>query len=232
MVELKDYASSERSLTFNGFLSKVFRTLFIGLLITTVVSYGVYKMVLSNYYLYNSLVFPVIIAQLVIGFFFSIRVTKMSKTAAWTCYILYSVTMGFTCGVLPIIYDGGSIAFAVLMTAVLFGCMAIIGHTTKVDLSKFSTIFMVGLVMMLVITLFNMFIFHSAGLDMAMNYVGVILFLGIIAWDMQKMRQFYLNGMDDSEFAEKMMILASFELYLDFINLFLRILEIFGRRDN
>ena len=231
MTQLKDYSVGSKSLTFNAFLTKIFSTVFLGLVISAAVAYGTYLLVLNNPLFFSRISLFILLAQVGIAIFFSVRLAKMSKNTAWLCYILYSLTMGFTFGTLPLIYDGGSIFFAVVMTAVLFASMSFIGHTTKIDLSKFSSIFMIGLVMILVVSIVNMFI-GSRGIDMFINYAGVILFLGIIAWDMQKMRDLYLAANQDSELGAKIVVVGAFELYLDFINLFIRILSIFGRSND
>lgn len=231
MTQLKDY-STENKMTFNTFLSKVFTFVFVGLALTSVVAFVTSLFIVQHYELFASISLFIFIAQFVVVVYFSSRIMKMSKTSAWICYLFYSFTMGITFATLPLIYDGGSIVFAVIVTTVIFGCMAFIGHTTKVDLSKYSSIFFFGLLATIVVTFINMFI-GSSGLDMIVNYAVVILFLGLIAYDMQAMRNLYLAGMDDSQMYDKMMILGAFELYTDFLNLFLRILAIFGNsRDN
>lgn len=232
MTQLKDYSNSEARASFSSFLSKVFTIVFVGLLITTAVAYGTYLFIQSNLEFFAGISFFVLIIQFVIAIFFSFRIMSMSKGTAWLCYGLYSASMGVTFAMLPLIYDGNSIIFAVLMTAVLFGCMTVIGHTTKIDLSKFSSLFMIGLIAILVISLVNMIFIHSSGIDMMLNYAGVILFLGLIAWDMQRMRGLYLEGIENPELGEKMAILGAFQLYVDFLNLFLRILAIFGKKDD
>ncbi len=233
MTQLKDYSKNiSETNTFNQFLSKVFITVFGGLVLTSVVAFVMSLFIERFLNLFYGVYFVIIILQFAVGIYFSARLEKMSKTSAWVCYGIYSLTMGITFSILPLAYDGGSILFAILMTALMFVCMAIIGHTTKVDLSKFSTLFFAGLIAIIVVTMVNSLFIHSYGVNMFINYFGVILFLGIIAWDMQKMRTLYLEGLNNPEFNEKMIIYGAFELYLDFLNLFIRILQIFGKSRN
>lgn len=153
----------------------------------------------------------------------------MSLSAAWTCYIMYSALLGISLSSIFWTYDLGSIVWAFGTTAILFGCMSFIGHTTKMDLSKFSTIFMAGLLAIIISSLLNMFI-RSATLDRMTTILGVVIFLGLIAYDMQMLRRYYELGNRDFSMQNKVMIYGAFQLYLDFVNLFLRILQYFGRR--
>ncbi|MBR2802377.1 MAG: Bax inhibitor-1/YccA family protein [Erysipelotrichaceae bacterium] len=214
--------------TFPRYLTRVFLIVLLGLLI----SFGVAFLMLQsgNALFYYFHPYIILILQLGIAWFFSFRLMAMERGTAWFCYIAYSAIMGLTFSVLPLIYDGRSILFAVGMTAVLFGCMAMIGHNTHVDLTKYSTYLFLGLFMIILITVVNFFFIHSGGLDLLLTYVGVLLFLAITAYDMQRLRALYLEGYGDRNLYEKLTIFGAFQLYLDFINLFIRILQIFGRR--
>ena len=110
--------------------------------------------------------------------------------------------------------------------------MAVIGYTTNTDLSKFGSYFVVGLFAIIIATVINGLFIHSAGIDMFITYGAIIVFLGLVAYDMQKLRTFYASSIYDDEMSTKMALFGAFELYLDFINLFIYILRIFGRRNN
>ena len=231
MVELKDYQTyREQSLSFNKFLSKVFLLVFVGLMISSVTCFLTYLALLRNFALAN-FSFVVMLIQMGIAIYFQTRLNHMSKQQAYLCFGIYAATLGVTLGYIPIFYNGKTIVIAVLMTALLFGSMAIIGHTTNIDLSRFSSIFSVGLLMLVVTSVINFFV-RSSGLDMILNYAGIILFLGIVAWDMQRMRQVYLYCRDDHETFLKMSILMAFELFLDFVNIFLRLLPMFDSNND
>lgn len=223
-----------KTLTFSDYLNKTFVTLGAGLAISTIIA-----LLVSNniyYILYalggfgTFLMLGVIVGELGVAIYFSRRLPSMSKSTAWACYIVYAVLTGLSLSTIFAVYDLGSIVFALASTCILFVCMSIIGSTTKIDFSNYRSLFATGLIAMIIISLLNGLLFHFYFLDLIMMYIGVIIFLGLIAYDIQKLRDLYSSSFYDSEMGEKMMIYGAFELYLDFINLFIRILQIFGRR--
>lgn len=225
---------NNRSITFNGFLSNVFSKLAIGLglsgVIAALVSINLDRII--NFVGAGSFgIFMIValIAELVVGVSFSARLMKMKRQEAWGCYIAYSCLTGLSLALIIQNYTTGSVVFAFIATVIMFGCMAIIGHNSKVDLTSFGTIAMTGLVSIIITSILNALIFKSAMINYIISVVGVLIFLGLVAYDMQKLRQIYERASFDYEFEEKMMIYGAFTLYLDFINLFIRILEIFGR---
>lgn len=215
--------------TFKDYLGKTILTMSLGLAITAMSSF-LFSFV-NPMTIYN-LHFILLLAQLGLVFFFSRSLMTMSKSAAWICYIAYSALMGISLSSITYVYAGSTITLAFATTTVLFACMAIIGQTTNVDLTKFSSIFMIGLIGLLVVTILNNWIFRSSVMDLLLCYVGVILFLGLIAYDIQKLHHFYSLGFSDPELMEKITIYGAFELYLDFLNLFLRVLQVFANRRN
>lgn len=215
--------------TFKDYLSKTIITMTLGLAITAISSF-LFSFV--NPMTIYSMHLVLLLAQLGLVFFFSRKLMTMSKNTAWICYIAYSALMGVTLSSLTYVYAGSTITLAFTTTTVLFACMAVIAQTTNIDLTKLSSIFMIGLVGLLVVTLLNNWIFKSTTMDLLLCYVGVILFLGLIAYDIQKLHQFYTLGFSDPELMEKIAIYGAFELYLDFLNLFIRILQVFANRRN
>lgn len=222
--------------TFREFLNKVFSIMALGLAISGIVAFVVSVNFYNIVYLFGNsfyiFMLVCLFAELGVGIYFSARLMKMSKTTAWVCYIVYSALTGLSLAIIIEGYTASSVLFAFVATVILFVCMAVIGHTTKVDLSRFSSIFMVGLIAIIITSLLNMLFFHSATINYVMTFVGVLVFLGLIAYDMQKLREIYYQGGIDTEIHEKMMLYGAFSLYLDFINLFIRLLQIFGRRSN
>lgn len=217
-------------LTFRDYLTKVFTSLGLGLAISTVSAFLFISLGIMYTSFGTSLMMVSIFVELGVAFFFGARLTKMSKATAWTCYIMYSIMTGISLSAIISMYSYGSVVFAFGATTILFVCMSIIGHTTKLDLTKFSTLLLAGLISLIVMSLLNSFIFRSARLDYSLMLIGVLIFLGLIAYDVQKLRYYYDLGQYDVQMQEKIMIYGAFGLYLDFINLFIRILEIFGRR--
>lgn len=237
MTQFNSNTYNSNAISFRTFLEKVFSTMAIGLLISGAVAFLVGYNYMSIVYAigiekFSLLMIVAIIAELVVGVLFSARLMKMSRGAAWGCYIAYSALTGLSLALIIQNYTTGSVVFAFAATIILFACMAIIGHTTKVDLTSFSTLLMVGLLAIIITSLLNALIFKSEMINYIITVVGVIIFLALIAYDIQKLRMFYERGSMDAEFSEKMMIFGAFTLYLDFINLFIRILQIFGRGSN
>ena len=222
---------NNNSLTFRDYLNRTFALMAVGLAISGLIAWGfsgIIVSVLSRIGIFGLILFCG--AELGLAFFFSMKLSTMSTTTAYICYGIYAFMTGISLSSVVLAYEVGSIVFALMTTAVLFACMSIIGHTTKVDISRFSNLLWIGAITMVVVSLLNVFILRSAVVDLLMAYAGVIIFLAIIAYDMQRLRDMYNAGFSDPEMGEKMMIMGSFQLYLDFINLFIKILQIFGRR--
>ena len=143
-----------------------------------------------------------------------------------TMFIIYSLTMGINMTSLAYCYSAGQIAAAFGISAIYFACLAIIGKTTKMDLSKVGNICLIGLVAMIFSQLF--FMLFRVSMDVRLwSVIGLLLFTGLTAWDIQKMN-YMLNGYED----EKISIYMALQLYLDFLNIFLYILQLVGRRDD
>ncbi len=217
--------------TFRDFLNKTYLVLCLGLILSAAFAYlgSVLILVLPATAAIAAMVIA-IIAELVVAFTFTGRLMKMSRNTAWICYLLYSALTGISLSFVIMSYTASSVIQAFLSAAVLFACMAMIGYTTKLDLSRFGTMFLAGLVATLITSLLNIFLLHSSTVSLGLCYFGIILFLGLIAYDMQRLKDLYQQGLYDSVIGEKLLIYGAFQLYLDFINLFLRLLRLFGRR--
>ena len=154
----------------------------------------------------------------------------MSTNTATGLFYGYAVVTGLTFSTLFYAYDASTIAISFLFTAVVFFSCAIIGRFTNVDLSRFSGIMMGGLVALILVSILGMFI-PAIGNSLLLSYVGILLFCGITAWDMQRiMSLYYQTNGGYGQTGANLAIYGAFELYLDFINLFLRILSVFGNR--
>lgn len=185
--------------------------------------------VIGNIYFF--VMIAALIAEFVVAVVLTKNLLKYSKGTCWGLFIAYAALTGFTLSTVIYGYDLGSVFIAFLATAVLFVCMAVIGLTTKVDFTKFSSIAFIGLTAIIVLSLLNMFL-KIGWLNMFISYIAIILFLALVAMDIQKLRNYYSSSLADPNIADKLIIMSSFQLYLDFINLFLRILQIFGKRKN
>ena len=203
--------------------SKVFMWMFIGLLVTFATGYFVStneRMLISIFS--SSIYFFLIIAELVV-IFLSARLHKMSETTAKISFILYSFLTGLTFSSVFVVYQITSILYVFLVSALLFGIFAVIGATTKIDLSKLGTILLMLLVGIIICTIINLFI-GSQGFNLVLCIIGLVVFMIYVAYDMQKIKQ-----LENIYEGDKLAIIGALELYLDFINIFLRLLQLFGR---
>ena len=204
--------------------SKMFGWMFVGLLVTFLTGY-----VVSNSYDILLLVAQVpfiVYAIIEIGLviFFSLKIRTMSSTTAKICFLLYSFVTGLTFSFLFLVYELYSMIYVFGITALLFGIFALIGHFTNIDLSKFSTFLFMGLLAIVICSLINMFIGNET-FDLILTIIGIVIFLGYTAYDIQKVK-YNLDTFPQDNLA----IYGALELYLDFINLFLKLLSLFGKR--
>ncbi len=211
----------------NRIYSKMFNWLFIGLFITFVSGYS---LSLNETLLMNILsigIFPIIIVELVIAFAMGFFIKKLSPLMTKIFYIIYSITTGVTFGTIFLAYRMDSIITIFLVAALLFGLLAFYGYTTKKDITKLGTLLFVALLASLIVSILNVFIFKSSGLEFGLSLLIIIVFLGYVAYDMNNIK--YLVGTLDED---KAAVYGAFQLYLDFINIFIRLLELFGKRND
>ena len=179
----------------------------------------------------QGLLWGMIIAELALVIGLSAAINKLSLTTATLLFILYSVINGATLSSIFIVYDISTIGNVFFITAGTFGAMALYGYTTKKDLSGLGKLLFMGLIGIIIATLVNVFLVKSAGFDLLLSYAGVLIFVGLTAYDSQKIKEMCSNIEYADASAQKLSLLGALTLYLDFINLFLYLLRIFGRRD-
>lgn len=222
-----------RSAAFPALMRKVYLWMTMALVITGLCAWGtatspsMVQLVYGN----RAAIWVLFIAELGLVFYTTARINRLSLTTATTLFIIYSALNGVTLSSIFMVYAMTSIAKVFFITAGTFGVMALYGSVTKTDLSRFGNLFLMALFGLIIATLANLFI-KSSGFDLILSYVGVVLFVGLTAWDSQQIKRALSlqAGMDES--AQKVALLGALELYLDFINLFLYLLRIFGRSDN
>ena len=215
----------------NALLKNVYLWMTAGLLLTTVVAYviGSNQQLLSRLYSTGA-IYMLMITQLVIVFMLSMRVQKMSSMSAIAWFAVYSICTGAMLSAVIAVYAKAVIARAFLTTALMFAFMSVYAMTTKRDLSRMGNILLMAIIGMLVASLVNLFL-RSEAIYYALSYVGVAIFCGLTAWDTQKIMRLndeYGYGIDEETFV-KLSIICALQLYLDFINIFLYLLRIFGR---
>lgn len=221
----------EVSEAFPVLMRKVYVWMTLALLITGMTAYYVAtnEVILTAILTNKVLFFGLLIAELVLVIAVSAAINRLSLMMATLMFILYSVINGATMSVIFLIYQATSIATVFFITAGTFGAMAAIGYTTKKDLSSMGRILFMGLIGLVIATVVNLFI-KSDTMTLILSYIGVIVFVGLTAWDSQKIKQMLMQAPDVDEASQKVALLGSLELYLDFVNLFLYLLRIFGKR--
>ncbi|HCU30581.1 MAG TPA: hypothetical protein DIC57_09045 [Sphaerochaeta sp.] len=175
----------------------------------------------------------IVVGQFALVFYLSSRLDRMSQASAIGAFLAYSALNGIMLSTIFAVYAGVVIYKTFFTTALMFGGMSIYAMTTKRDLNRFGSYLVMGLWGLIIASLINMF-FRSSGLEYLISFIGVGIFLGLTAWDTQKiirMNEQYGSGIDEETFT-KLSIIGALSLYLDFLNLFLFFLRIFGRSDN
>ena len=170
-----------------------------------------------------------ILVELALVFWISSGIQRMSSNMAIGLFLLYSVLNGMTLSVLLIAYTGASVASTFFITAGMFGAMSIYGYTTKQDLSSWGNLLFMALFGLILASVVNIFL-QSSGLYWLISYIGVLVFVGLTAYDTQKIKQLAAQVIVESEVGRKVAILGALTLYLDFINMFIFMLRILGNR--
>lgn len=171
-----------------------------------------------------------IVAELALVVGISGAINRLSLTAATLMFVLYSVINGATLSVVFLAFTMSSITSVFFITAGTFVTMALVGYTTKKDLTSMGRMLFMALIGLVIATVVNMFM-RNSGLDMILNYVGVLVFVGLTAYDTQKIKEQLMMADNMGEAAQKVALVGALTLYLDFINLFLYLLRILGKRE-
>lgn len=170
-----------------------------------------------------------VIAELAVVWFLSSRIMKLSMPVATAAFAVYSLLNGVTLSPIFLVYTGESITSTFFITAATFGTMAVFGYTTKRDLSSWGSYLMMGLIGLIIASVVNIFL-GSSLLMWAVSYLGVLLFVGLTAYDTQQLKAMIAASIGDEEQTKKVALLGALNLYLDFINLFIYLLRILGKR--
>lgn len=171
-----------------------------------------------------------IVAELALVVGISGAINRLSLAVATLMFVLYSVINGATLSVVFLAFTMSSITSVFFITAGTFATMAFVGYTTKKDLTSMGRMLFMALIGLVIATVVNMFM-RSSGLDMILNYVGVLVFVGLTAYDTQKIKEQLMMADNMGEAAQKVALVGALTLYLDFINLFLYLLRILGKRE-
>ena len=222
----KDYAMST---AFPALMRKVFVWMTLALAITGLTAYGVATSptILSLIFSSKVTFFGLIIAEFALVFAISGAINRLSLSTATLLFILYSVINCATLSTIFFAFSVATIGKVFFITAGTFGAMALVGYTTKTDLTSMGKLLFMALLGIIIASVVNIFV-GSSGLDLILSYVGVLVFVGLTAYDTQKIKQMCQAAPDAGESAQKLALIGALSLYLDFINLFLYLLRIFG----
>jgi len=208
----------------------VYRNMALGLGLTALVSAAIASTPALYQPIFGTpLKWVAIFAPLAFVLFFSFRVERMTTAQARTAFYAFAGVMGVSMASIFLAFTGVSIATGFVSAAALFATMSLWGYTTHVDLSRWTTFLMVGLVGVVVASIVNLFI-GSSTLQLAFSIVGVLVFTGLTAWDTQRLKSEYL-AYAGSERAEKLAVMGALSLYLNLINIFQLLLSLFGQRE-
>ncbi|MEN8258435.1 MAG: Bax inhibitor-1/YccA family protein [Thermodesulfobacteriota bacterium] len=227
------YSSSVQTQATTIFLAKVFNWMAIGLGVTALVAFVVASSQSAVQFFYaNRVVFyGLIIAEFGLVIYLSARIEKLEAGTATALFLLYSALNGMTLSLVLLLYTATSVATTFLVTAGMFGSMAVYGYVTKKDLSSWGSFLIMGLIGIILASLVNIFV-QSSMMSWVISGIGVVVFTGLAAYDVQQISRMGASAMTGSEGAvKKMAILGALTLYLDFINLFLMLLRFLGNRD-
>lgn len=211
----------------NNIFSKVFLWLAVGLF----VSFGVAFYVSTNenlvYNIFAKYYIWIIILELVLAFVLSLCITKLSKAMTIVLYIGYSAVTGLTLSSVFLAYELSSIIMIFLMTSIIFALLSVYGYVTKKDVSKIGPILFFGLIGIIIVTILNIFVFKSSSFDIWISIISIIIFLGFVVYDINLIKR-KMYDIDD----DKLAVYGAFQLYLDFVNIFLDLLRLFGESND
>ena len=231
-----DYGTSSQSLPMvKTYLSGVFMWMFLALGITAATAWlfastpSLMGMLISETGGMSLMGWVVMLAPLGLVIWLSAGINRMSASTMVLVFIVFSVLMGASLSFIFLAYTGASIAKTFVITSGMFGTMAVVGYTTKTDLTKFGSLMFMGLIGIIIASVVNMFM-QSSTMDYVISFIGVLVFTGLTAYDVQKLKRIGNQITEESESVRKMTIMGALTLYLDFINLFLFLLRFFGNR--
>jgi FtsH-binding integral membrane protein len=221
--------SQEEGINLQTIMRQVFIWMSMGLLITAFSAYFTVSTPLISLAANPIILLIAVLAEIGMVLGLSYGLKKLSSGVASALFFVYAALNGFTLSIVLLSFSISSVFLAFAATTALFGAMTIIGYTTKVDLSKMGTYLMMGLIGLLIAMVINLFA-NSGPLDMIISMVGVLIFTALTAYDTQRIGRMAAEMSLEGDAAVKFGIFGALKLYLDFVNMFLFILRLFGRR--
>jgi FtsH-binding integral membrane protein len=241
MADLRNYQSRTQTgemidQGLRSYMLKVYNLMALGLAITGVAAFLSFQFAFADGQLtgfgqaiyLSPLKWVVILAPLAMVFFLSFRINRMSVSAAQTTFWIYAALVGLSLSSLLLIYTGQSVVQTFFITAASFGALSLYGYSTKRDLSAMGSFLVMGLFGLIIASVVNIFLGSSA-LQFAISVIGVLIFAGLTAYDTQRIKEMYYEA-DGAEVMGRKAIMGALTLYLDFINLFMFLLQFMGNR--
>ncbi len=226
----RDFQQRESDYPLGLYISNIYLWMFLGLMI----SFGIALLCwMTGFARWTTTVggnLIILVLQIVVVTVLSSRITAMSLSTARGCFLAYSALNGLTLSVYLYMFELGSLIFVFLLAAVFYGVMGLFGHLTKQDMTSLRPILLGGLVALLIITLASVFIPVLRVANPLMNLVGVAIFMGYTAYDMQMIRHYYHYYQGYPDMLDKASVMAALQLYMDFIGLFIHLLQYMGKR--
>jgi FtsH-binding integral membrane protein len=219
----------ESSIDLQSLMRQVYVWMGLGMLLTTAVAYATVSTTLIDLVANQAVFLVAIIAEFGMVLAISAGLSRISAGTATALFFAYAALNGFTLSVVLLAFSIQSVFMAFAATAALFGVMSVIGYTTSVDLSKMGTYLMMGVIGLVIAMVINMFL-NSGPLDMLVSMAGVLIFTGLTAYDTQRIGRMAAERSMEGDAEVKFGIFGALRLYLDFINMFLFMLRLFGRR--
>jgi len=225
-----------------AYMLKVYNYMATGILLTGIIALLSFKMSvvtdasgaitgftnIGNALFFSGLKWIVMLAPLGIVFYMSFGINKMSASKAQTVFWVFAALMGLSLSWILLVYTGVSVARVFFITSATFGAMSLYGYTTKRDLTKLGSFLMMGLIGIIIASIVNIFM-KSSMMYFVISILGVLIFVGLTAYDTQKIKNMYVAS-DSGELLGKKAVMGALTLYLDFINLFIMLLRLFGQR--
>ncbi|YBV96175.1 Bax inhibitor-1/YccA family protein [Phyllobacteriaceae bacterium JZ32] len=227
------YARTDTALFDEGLrqhMLRIYNYMGLGLVVTGIVAFVVASTPALYVPIFSTpLKWVVMLAPLAFVLFFSFRIQTMSAAAAQGLFWAFCAVMGLSLASVFLVFTGTSIARTFFIAATMFGATSLYGYTTKRDLTQFSSFLMMGLIGIIIAGLVNLFIGSSA-LQFAISVIGIIVFIGLTAWDTQTIKEQYAENFD-AESQQKLAVFGAFSLYLNFVNIFQLLLQFTGQRE-
>lgn len=223
----KTYTQSQSEVkTLNAYINDTFRWLMLGVTVTFVTAFTVEKsQIMNTLYQHSLLPAVLVLAELGIAMYFGLKLFKMDPMVARVMFLVYAFLTGLSFSVIISFYTAMSVSMAFLVAAVFFGILVLAGSYTRIDLTRIGNICYIGLIVYIVYAMLSMLLGWN---QFILPFIALVLFAGITAYDMQKTINFYHQFLSNETMLKRLSIFSAFNLYLDFINIFIQLLRIFG----